>query len=115
MIKLSKNLIYLFIILLAVSACQSVKDGLTGTKRSNSDEFLVEKKNPLILPPDFTKLPVPNAIVSNEENPKDNEDNEENDLRKILREGKLSIKADSNTQVTNSSLEKSIIEKIKKN
>ena len=112
MIKLSKNLIYLFIILLAVSACQSVKDGLTGTKRSNSDEFLVEKKNPLILPPDFTKLPVPNAIVSNEENPKDNE---ENDLRKILREGKLPIKADSNTQVTNSSLEKSIIEKIKKN
>ena len=43
--SLSKNLFYLFLVLIALSACQSVKDGLTGTKRSTSDEFLVEKKN----------------------------------------------------------------------
>ena len=42
--NLSKNLIYLFIILITLSACANLKDGLVGTKRSNSDEFLVEKK-----------------------------------------------------------------------
>ena len=37
----------------------SVKRGLTGTKKSSADEFLVEKKDPLILPPDFENLPTP--------------------------------------------------------
>ena len=44
-----------FVLLIFVStfliSCQSVKDGLTGVKRNNSDEFLIEKKNPLIQPP----------------------------------------------------------------
>ena len=37
-----------FVLLIFVStfliSCQSVKDGLTGVKRNNSDEFLIEKK-----------------------------------------------------------------------
>ena len=55
--KLFRNTFFLILILVLVSACQSVKDGLTGSKKSNSDEFLVEKKNPLVLPTDFDKLP----------------------------------------------------------
>ena len=31
----------------------------SGKKVENSDEFLVEKKNPLIMPPDFQDLPEP--------------------------------------------------------
>ena len=42
-----KNKILLLIFLLLLSACQAVKDGLTGRKHENSDEFLVEKKNAL--------------------------------------------------------------------
>ena len=45
--------------LLAVTSCQSVKNALSGVKQENSDEFLVQKKNPLVLPPDFTDLPEP--------------------------------------------------------
>ena len=37
----------------------SVKRGLTGAKKSSADEFLVKKKDPLILPPDYENLPNP--------------------------------------------------------
>ena len=49
-------LIYVFFLL---SSCQSIKDGLAGNKNENSDEFLIEKKNPLEIPPDFGSLPEP--------------------------------------------------------
>jgi hypothetical protein len=55
--------ILLFIFL---SSCadtfDSVKRGLTGQKKNSADEFLVKKKDPLILPPDFENLPVPDDI-----------------------------------------------------
>ena len=37
----------------------NVKRGLTGAKQQSTDEFLVEKKDPLILPPDYDSLPSP--------------------------------------------------------
>ena len=49
----------LLVLLILITSCQSVKDGLTGAKRENSDEFLIEKKNPLELPPQYGELPVP--------------------------------------------------------
>jgi len=63
MIKNKIKLLLLLLILL--SSCQAVKDGLTGKKNENSDEFLVQKKNPLELPPDFNKLPVPKKDTEN--------------------------------------------------
>ena len=51
-------------------SCQSVKDGLTGKKRNNSDEFLIQKKNPLVQPPKYGELPLPEnkKIVEKKEN-----------------------------------------------
>ena len=54
-----KLFILLCFYLLFFSSCTSVKNALTGKKTENSDEFLVEKKNPLILPPDYDDLPEP--------------------------------------------------------
>ena len=55
-----KNRLFYIIFLLAyLTSCQSIKDGLTGKKAENSDEFLVEKKNPLELPPSYGDLPEP--------------------------------------------------------
>ena len=51
--------ILLLIFLVFLSTCQSIKEGLGGSKQDNSDEFLVEKKNPLELPPDYGELPTP--------------------------------------------------------
>ena len=77
---------YVFIILLLIlttflNACQGIKDGLSGRKSENSDEFLVQKKNALVVPPDFMKLPKPDSENSNDEIFKLEE---ETDIKKIL-------------------------------
>jgi hypothetical protein len=57
---MSKKIIIVQIILLIfLTSCKSVKDGLSGKKDGNSDEFLVKKKSALVLPPDYEKLPEP--------------------------------------------------------
>lgn len=64
------NRIVLIFILLTSSflfSCQSIKDGLSGRKSENSDEFLVKKKNPLVLPPDYMELPKPESPDNNQE------------------------------------------------
>jgi len=53
------NIILILLIMLVTASCQSVKNALSGAKSENSDEFLVQKKNPLVLPPDFNDLPEP--------------------------------------------------------
>ena len=65
-----KRIIYILSLLLFLTSCQtfdSVKRGMTGEKRQSSDEFLIKKKDPLILPPDFEDLPLPDEIISEAE------------------------------------------------
>jgi len=102
-----KKIIFLFFILFTFSACQSVKDGLTGSKQTNTDEFLIEKKNPLVLPPEFDKLPEPKKAGQIEE--------EKIDIQKILKKQKVKKSSDSTNSNSSSSLEESILEKIKNN
>ena len=74
---MKKNRFKIFVlicILPFVSYCSGFKDTFEGKKRSEqSDEFLVKKKNPLRMPPDMDKLPVPgqdleiNNQISNED------------------------------------------------
>ena len=108
--QLLKNIFYFTLILISLNACQSVKDGLTGKKKSSSDEFMVEKKNPLVLPPKSDVLPKP--TVSTKES---NSDEEEIDLKSILTKNTSVSETTSSSKVTNGSLEKSILEKIKSN
>jgi hypothetical protein len=75
-----------------------VKRGLTGSKRESADEFLVKRKDPLILPPDFENLPVPDEKTAAAEEISIFE----NDLE-------TSIEDDS---FTSSSVEDSILKKI---
>ena len=53
-----------FGLLFFLSSCGS--GGLTGGKKDNTDEFLVQKKNPLVTPPDYMKLPKPNETSETE-------------------------------------------------
>ena len=95
------------IILNMLIACQSVKDGLTGKKQNNSDEFLIKKKNPLILPPDYGKLPKPKdqEITSNE--------NETNELEILLKKNQ-NLDEDTKIDITKeTSVENFILDKIK--
>ena len=60
MIKKKLNILTIIIITIFLYSCQSAKDAFQSKKRSDqSDEFLVQKKNPLAMPPDFEKLPTP--------------------------------------------------------
>ena len=77
-----KTKIILIILIVAFTSCQSVKDGLSGRKSENSDEFLVQKKNPLVLPPDYLKLPKPDDGAKNINQLEKIE--EETDIQKIL-------------------------------
>ena len=72
---------YLIILSVFLISCQSVKDGLSGNKRENSDEFLVKKKNPLVMPPKFMELPNPEQENLDDEVAKIEEDI---DIRNIL-------------------------------
>jgi len=56
---MNNRIILLITIFFLLTSCQSIKDGLSGNKNENSDEFLIEKKNPLEIPPDFGQLPEP--------------------------------------------------------
>ena len=107
MIKNKIKLLLLLLILL--SSCQAVKDGLTGQKQNNSDEFLVTKKNRLEIPPDFDKLPIPRKDKKNI-NQSEQIDEEIEDLFKNSDE----IDSSDNTINTNQSAEEFVLQKINK-
>ena len=57
-----KKIIYLFSVIFFIASCEtmnSVKRGLTGEKRQSTDEFLIKKKDPLVMPPNYSNLPTP--------------------------------------------------------
>ena len=104
-----KITIFLFLTLFLFS-CTGAKDALQGKKRSEqSDEFLVEKKNPLTVPPDMSELPVP---LDSEENQSDNEDADLNNIKKVLEISEDKVSAGESNDGDSKSLEKSILEKI---
>ena len=99
--------VVLFGLILLLTACGGAKDALTGKKKSATDEFLVEKKNPLVMPPDYGKLPMPTTDESNNNKKEDSVD----EIKELLsNKDNVSVK---NNQTKSTSLEKSILEKIK--
>ena len=106
---MKKNNIYLILFMMLVTAsCQSIKNAVSGVKQENSDEFLVQKKNPLVLPPDFTDLPVPF-----EESQKVTEVQIEDDIEKLL--GVENNTKNTNDTSDSSSIESFVLKKIKEN
>ena len=97
--------LFLILILFFLSSCQGVKDALSGKKYENSDEFLVIKKNPLVLPPNFNQLPTPKDVVETSQI-----ENIENEIEDLL----SSIKKDESVETSSSTdTEDFVLEKIK--
>ena len=62
-----KKIIYILFLIFFITSCNtldSLKRGMTGEKRLATDDFLIQKKDPLILPPDFESLPTPAERVA---------------------------------------------------
>ena len=94
-------------IILTVSLFLFSCAGLKLKKKADSgEEFLIEKKDPLILPPDFSKLPKP------DEQP-ETIDKEVN-IKSVFDGDQTSSEKDIDLTPSNSNLKKSISEKIKK-
>ena len=99
------NKYFCVIILFLLCSCQNVKDALSGKKYENTDEFLVIKKNPLVLPPDFNQLPTPKDVIETSQI-----DNIENEIEDLL----SSVKNDEALETSSSSdTESFVLEKIK--
>ena len=106
--KKTNPLIASFLIILFLNSCGTISKGLGGSKKKGSDEFLVEKKSPLVLPPNFGELPKPgNApkedIISDKKDASDIED--------IINQSS-STSVSEKSDDTKNSIEQSIIKRI---
>ena len=97
------NFIFLLYLVLTFSSCGTVKEGFKNQRKDNSDEFLVEKKSPLVMPPDYNELPLPNSSkVPNEAS--------NSEIKELIFE-KSDTTAESESEIN---LENLLLEKIKK-
>ncbi len=99
---MKKFIIYLLLVTW-ISACQPVQEGFKLQKKDNSDEFLVEKKNPLVMPPDYTELPTPEDFQS------DSKVKVEEEFEDIL---KTSVNKSTKSDSKKTNIEKSVLDKI---
>ena len=93
-------------ILLMLCSCGIVEEGFTNPKKNSSDEFLVEKKSPLVMPPNYGELPTPL-------NQNNSEENQINNIESLISKKKVKLKSDNTKQIQN--IEESILDKIKNN
>tara|TARA_B100001173_G_scaffold292111_1_gene284033 strand:+ start:51 stop:362 length:312 start_codon:yes stop_codon:yes gene_type:complete len=92
-------------IAIILSSCGTIRDGFSNQKKDNSDEFLVEKKSPLVMPPDYNELPIPNEEKIEKEN---------KNIKSLISKSNQD-ENDKNLDKKSSSFEGSILKKIKKN
>ena len=101
-----KNTKFLLAITFLMISCSGLKDAgkvLRNEKTKTTDEFLVKQRNPLVLPPNYEKIPEPGTIIKKQEN-------EQDKIKKILK----APTSDKVLKNSSSSVEKSIIDKIRK-
>ena len=103
--------IFLLIFLFLLSGCQDVKKGFSGKKIDQGEEFLVIKKNPLVVPPDFEKMPTPENEKEKSNSIKV-ENSQDSDFKKLLKTQDQNIDI-SDSKENTGNIEKKIIDKIK--
>ena len=92
-------MLLIFLVTSCADSWSNVKRGLTGAKQKSTDEFLVQKKDPLILPPDFDNLPSPS---------------DKNEAIEEMSSFEKTFKQESETEITASSTESSAEDSILK-
>ncbi len=86
--------------------CSSLKEGFRSQKKNSTDEFLVEKKSPLVMPPEYNELPVPDI------NDFENEIEDTDDIKKLLSNSDNANSTDLNSNKQNKNFKNSILDKI---
>ena len=106
MIKNIKFLLLIIFSVILLTNCGSVKKAFDPQNKNNSEEFLVEKKSPLSIPPSFEELPVP-------QNEKIDKENQTNNIESLIigKNNNENLEADE----SNKDFEQWILDKIKNN
>jgi|TARA_B110000971_G_C19977422_1_gene485674 PBP1b-binding outer membrane lipoprotein LpoB len=105
--KSIKSLFIICVLTILLYGCNSLTQAgkvLRGDKSSTTDEFLIKKKEPLTLPPDFETIPKPGSVENKSELKEDS-------FEKLLKKNQP---GSGNRQIGSSSTENSILNKIKK-
>jgi len=97
------NIFIILIVSLFLFSCGGFK---LKKKADTGEEFLIEKKDPLILPPEFSKLPKPNEQPETVD--------EEVDIKSVFDGEPSSSEEDNNQNSSKSNIKKSISDKIQK-
>ena len=106
MLKNKKLSLLLTLIAIFLSNCNTVQKAFDPQNKNTSEEFLVEKKPPLSIPPSFDELPVPS-------NEKVDQESEINNIESIITQG--SNDENLETVVSDKDFEQLILDKIKNN
>ena len=107
MIKNTKFSILLILSTILLSNCGSVQKAFDPQNKNTSEEFLVEKKSPLSMPPSFEELPIPS-------NQKINKENQTNNIESLITEKNNDIEKLENVE-SDKNFEQLILDKIKNN
>ena len=99
--KISKPIL-IFCILIFLSSCGTIRDGFSNQKKNSTDEFLVEKKSPLAMPPDYEVLTPPD------------DENDESSLKELIGNNQSDVNETDNER-NSENIEQSLLEKIKNN
>jgi len=102
-----KKIIICIVAISMLTACNAIRKGFEPNTRSG-EEFLVDKKSPLVMPPNYNRLPIPGQERSTQENKKP-------DIKSLISgsNNQQEQSADNNESI--SSIEKLILKEIKKN
>ena len=105
--KAISNILIIFTISLFLFSCSGGLEGFKMKKSRTGDEFLIEKKDPLVLPPDFSKIPNPDEEMKEKKE-------EESEFEIVFKKDNSDAQKNENTRSSESGLEKSILKKIQK-
>ena len=94
-----------FLFLIILNSCS----GITGSKKENNDEFLVQKKSPLLMPPDYNELPNPKTGTDLETFEKNS------DIKELIVNSDQNNNSSLDKDKPSENFEKLFLEKIKKN
>ena len=103
------KLLTLLILMITLNSCGTIKEGFVSKKKNSTDEFLVKKKSPLVMPPEFYELPIPGN------NNQEQKNDENSDIKSLITGSENETSKSQNNSNQDINFENSILEKIKNN
>ncbi len=96
-----------------LNSCTTITEGLSGKKKDSADVFMVKKKNPLVVPKEYNKLPKP--VDEEDQNLNTDSQNINKKVRLLFSDLFKENGKEIDISMSGQSLENSVLKKIKEN